>query len=211
MVSIVPQAAKDEVFVPLDVGPRGIVEPVTQIRSTHIAASVLALRSRGHFEAYVTHLPQALHEGILRSVPGTWLPIEMAVAHYRAAEAVGLTTEAQLEMGRGVAEKIQNGLLGTLVRLAKTAGVTPWTGLEYFPRLWQRTMIGGGVAVYRLGPKEARIECHGVPDLAELAYFRNGFRGMFASSGELFCSRVYVTDLIAFTLRKVIGFRVSWA
>ncbi len=95
--------------------------------------------------------------------------------------------------------------------MAKSAGVTPWMGLEYFPKLWQRTMIGGGVAVYRLGPKEARIECHGAPELAELAYFRNGFRGMFTSSGALFCSRVYVHDLASFAIRKIVGFRIAWA
>ena len=114
-------------------------------------------------------------------------------------------------MGGGVAERIQNGLLGTMVRMAKTAGVTPWMGLEYMPKLWRRTMIGGAVAIYRLGPKESRVECYGAPDFAELSYFRNAFRGMFASSGALFCSKVYVHDLASFTIRGVIGFRVSWA
>jgi hypothetical protein len=204
-------SAKDELLVALDIGPGGAVTPATQIRSTLLAASVLSLRSRGHFDRYLAHLPKESHEPVLQSVPGAWVPIAVGIAHYRAAEALGLTMEEQLEVGRGVADRIQNGLLGTLVRLAKTAGVTPWMGLEYFPRLWQRTIMGGGCAVYRLGPKEARVECHGIPELAELGYFRNGFRGMFASSGQLFCQKVYVTDLAAFTLRRRIGFRVSWA
>jgi len=204
-------SSKDDVLIPLDVGERGVVEPVTQIRSTQVAASVLALRARGYYERYLALLPARYHEPVLHSVPGTWLPIEVGVAHYRAADALGLSVEEQMAMGRGVAERIQNGLLGTLVRLAKTAGVTPWTGLEYTPRLWQRTLIGGACAVYQLVPKEARVEFHGVPELAALPYFRHGFRGMFAGSGELFCRKVYVTDLVAFALRKVIGFRVSWA
>ena len=184
--------------------------PVTHIRSTQIAASVLGLRAHGHFDRYLEKLAAPYHEAVLHSVAGTWLPIEVGVAHYRAAETLGLSLEAQLEMGRGVAERIQSGLLGTLVRAAKSAGVTPWTGLEYVPKLWQRTMIGGGVSVYRLGPKEARVECHGAPELAELAYFRTGFRGMFSSSGQLFANRIYVHDLVGFAMRKVIGFRVSW-
>jgi hypothetical protein len=205
------RTTKDEAFIPLEVGAGGAVQLVSQIRSTQLAASVLALRARGHFDAYLPNLPAPYHEAVLRSAPGTWLPIEVGVAHYRAAQALALSVDEQVAMGTGVAERIQNGLLGTLVRLAKTAGVTPWMGLEYFPRLWQRTLIGGGVAVYKLGPKEARIECHGAPELAELTYFRNGFRGMFASSGRLFCQRIYVTDLMAYALRKVIAFRISWA
>lgn len=202
--------AREEAIVPLR-GSITEVEPVTYVRSTQIAASVLALQAKGHFDRYVRNLPGSFHEAVLRSVPGTWLPVDVGVAHYRAAEALGLTTEEQFAMGSGVAERIQNGLLGTLVRMAKTAGVTPWMGLEYIPKLWQRTLIGGAVAVYRLGPKEARFEAYGAPELAELSYFRNGFRGMFASSGSLFCSKIYVHDLVAFTMRRTIGFRVAWA
>ncbi len=89
--------------------------------------------------------------------------------------------------------------------------MTPWTGLEYSPKLWQRVLLGGSVALYRLGPKEARFECHGAPDLAEIAYFRNGFRGMFLDSGQLFCQKLYVHDLASFSARKLVGFQVSWA
>ncbi|HEY2511604.1 MAG TPA: hypothetical protein VGI39_12135, partial [Polyangiaceae bacterium] len=96
--------------------------PVTHIRSTQLAASVLALRAHGHFDRYIKGLPVRFHEPVLRSVAGTWLPIEVGVAHYRAAEALGLSVEEQMEMGRGVAQRIQSGLLGTLVRLAKNAG-----------------------------------------------------------------------------------------
>jgi hypothetical protein len=201
--------AREEAIVPLK-GPIGAIEPVTYVRSTLIAASVLAIQSKGHFDRYLRNLPEPLHESVLRSVPGTWLPVAVAVSHYRAAEALGLTVDQQFEIGCGVAERIQNGLLGTLVRMAKSAGVTPWMGLEYMPKLWQRTLIGGAVAIYRLGPKESRVEAYGVPELTELSYFRNGFRGMFASSGSLFCSKVYVQDLVAFTMRRTIGFRVSW-
>jgi hypothetical protein len=78
------------------------------------------------------------------------------------------------------------------------------------PKLWGRVMMGGGMALYRLGPKEARVECHGAPQLAALQYFRNGFRGMFMGSGQLFCSRLYVTDLRALAARGVAGFQMSW-
>ena len=202
---------KEEVLVSHGISMGRAVEPVTQVRSTLIAASILSLRSRGHVDAYLRNLPERFHDDVLHAVAGMWLPLEVGLAHYRAAEALGLGGEEQSELGRGVAERIQNNLLGTLVRVAKGAGVTPWVGLEYLPKLWQRTVMGGGIAIYRLGPKEARVESHGMPELAELSYFRNAYRGMFASSGQLFCSKIYVHDLAHFTAQKVIGFRLAWA
>jgi hypothetical protein len=202
--------SKEVALVPLTAGRTG-VEPVRFVRSTLIAASLLGIKSRGHLERYLRHLPRELHDTILPAVAGTWMPLDVGIAHYRAAEALELTIDEQLGMGRDVAERIQNSLLGTLVRVARGAGVTPWTGLEYSPKLWARVLQGGSMAVYRLGPKEARIECHGAPELASIGYFRNGFRGMFAGSGELFCNKLYVHDLQAFAVKRVIGFRVAWA
>jgi len=199
-----------ELIIPMATSALGQVEPVTHVRSTLIAASLLSLKSFGHLDAYLKNLPVALHDTILHSVAGMWLPLNVGVAHYAAADALGLTVDQQLTMGREVADKIQKSVLGTLVRLAKGVGVTPWIGLEYMPKLWGRVMMGGGMALYRLGPKEARVECHGAPQLAALQYFRNGFRGMFMGSGQLFCSRLYVTDLRALAARGVAGFQMSW-
>jgi len=203
-------ASREDLVIPMPASPRGQVEPVTQVRSTLVAASLLSLKSLGYVDRYLENLPAALHDTVLHAVAGTWLPVNVGVAHYTAVDALGLSVEQQLAMGRDVADKIQKSVLGTLVRMGKSAGVTPWMGLEYIPKLWGRVMVGGGMALYRLGPKEARVECHGAPDLARIAYFRNGFRGMFQGSGELFCSKLYVNDIRAFTLRGVVGFQVSW-
>jgi hypothetical protein len=201
----------EELLIPLQLSARGTVDPVTHMRSTLVAASLMSLRSLGHLDAYLQHLPVTLHDTILQTVAGTWLPLEVGVAHYRAADALGLTVEQQLAVGREVADRVQKSVLGTLVRMAKGAGVTPWMGLEYAPKLWVRVLQGGGVALYRLGPKEARIEFHGAPELAQIDYFRNGFRGMFQGSGQLFAGKIYVHDLPKLTARKIVGFQVSWA
>jgi hypothetical protein len=202
--------ASEEVILPLR-APGGRVAPVTHARSTLIAGSVLGLRERGYLDRYLTHLPDPLHDTILHSVAGSWLPLGVAAAHYRATEALGLSSQEQFEMGSAAAERIQNTVLGTLVRVAKGAGVTPWVGLEYFQRLWDRLLQGGSGAVYALGPKEARVEAHGVGMLAEIPYVRNAWRGMFAGSGSLFCSKIYVTEIRSLTTATTLGFRVAWA
>lgn len=184
--------------------------PITHVRSTLIASSLMALKERDLFSRYLERLPANLHESILQSVAGSWLPLEVGMAHYAAAEGLALSPQEQFEIGSSVAERVQNGMLGTLVRVAKTAGVTPWTGLEQFQRLWDRLLQGGGGAVWRLGPKEARVEIHGVP-MVSFAYFRNGWRGMFAGSGSLFVSKVYVTEIARKTTATSMALRVAWA
>ena len=71
-------------------------------------------------------------------------------------------------------------------------------------------MQGGSAAVYKVGPKEARIEGHGVP-MAEIAYFRNAWRGMIAGSAEMFAQKAYAQELPAFENRTTVAYRLAWA
>jgi len=189
-----PSRPPGDTVVPLRaVGGR--VLPVTQIRSTLLAGSVQTLRAKGYFERYRAALPTDVHPQILDAVAGSWMPIEIGMAHYAACDAIGLTPNEQFNNGREVSARVQNTMLGLLARTAKTiGGVTPWAGLEQFQRMWDRVMSGGSGAVYRTGPKEARVESHGNP-LVKWAYFRNSWRGMFACAGELFCEKLYVADV----------------
>lgn len=175
-----------------------------------IGASVLALRALGHFDAYIKHLPAEHRETILGSVAGTWLDYRVGVAHYRALDALGLTNEEQLEIGRDVGRRVHATIFGTMARLARSVGVTPWAGLAQQKRLWSGTIDGGAVAVYKLGPKEARFEAHGVPELVAIPYFRNAFRGIYVSGSELFCKKMYVSEIPSFTQRGIVGYRLAW-
>ncbi len=204
-------AHAEEVVVPLQVGRDGNVAPATQIRSTLLGASILTIKEQGHFDAYLAHLSPEFHDPILNAIAGTWLDLSVALAHYRAANEIGLAPTQLMEMGRGVASRIQDSLLGTLAKLSKGIGVTPWLGLEYQPKLWARVYRGGAVAVYKLGPKEARYEAHGIPEFAKIPYFRHSLRGMFAGSGALFCNKMFVKEIPSYTARGVIGFRIAWA
>jgi hypothetical protein len=197
------------VVVPHRVSADGTVDPVVKVRSTLLASSLMGLRGRGLIDPYLKALPKEAHSPILDAVAGQWLDVELAMAHYAACEELALPVEEQFAAGWQVADRIQNSLLGTLVRIAKGAGVTPWTGLEYFQRLWDRLLLGGSGAVYRLGPKEARVEICGVP-MVQFAYFRNGWRGMFGGSGQLFANRLYIHEIPRHTTGTTTAFRVSW-
>jgi hypothetical protein len=190
----------------------GRVPPVDHIRSTLVAGSVQTLRAKGYFEPYVAALPKEFHAAILEAVAGSWMPIEIGMAHYGACDALGLSPLEQFNNGREVSVRVQGTLLGLLARTAKSlGGVTPWLGLEQFQRMWDRVMSGGSGAVYRTGPKEARVESHGNP-MVKWGYFRNSWRGMVACAGELFCEKLYVTDISppGAVGRGLFVMRVAW-
>jgi hypothetical protein len=100
----------------------------------------------------------------------------------------------QLDIGREVSHHLERTLLGTAVRVARQTGVTMWTPLGQLHRLWDRMFIGGGVAVYKLGPKEARIELVGCT-LAPIPYFRTGLRGVLLGVGSVFTDKLYINEL----------------
>jgi hypothetical protein len=174
--------------------PRNEIAPATAFRTTWVVSSLQSLRARGHFEAYFAELPERYRGTILESVVGVWLPMDAARAHYDACERLRLSVEEQLAMGAAVGERAQGTLLSTVVKSAQGVGVTPWTVLPHFDRLWRRGCNGGAVAVYRVGPKEARTEFVGC-SLFDVAYFRHAFRGVIHGVASLFCEKVYVHEL----------------
>lgn len=179
------------------------------VRSTLLITSRAALEERGLRAAYLAALPARFHEPLLESVAGVWLPIEVATAHYTACDALGLSSEVRAELGRRVSERVRGTLLGTVVRLAKGAGVSPYTVMPHFQRFWNRAFDGGGIALYQVGPKEARVEARKVP-LYEIPYFRSAVRGLVEDVLAMFCEKVYVTDQPGKRPVGTMAYRIQW-
>jgi hypothetical protein len=83
----------------------------------------------GRFEAYARLLGDPWRDLPSRAIAGLWLPIDAGLAHYRACDALGLSTLEQVAIGREVGDRIHGTFLGTMVRAARGAGVTPWVAL----------------------------------------------------------------------------------
>ena len=136
--------------------------------------------------------------------------MDVARAHYEACDALGLSPNEVYEIGRAATQRANATTLNLLVRLARGAGATPWTGLVQVNRLWARTCDGGALAVARLGPKEARMDAVGYP-LAGITYNRVSFRGIIAAVVELFSQRAYVKEIPGLCSSNTLGMRISWA
>jgi hypothetical protein len=194
----------EEVIVPFP-APRETLAPATHFRSTWVFSSQESLRERGHFDEY-RRLLQSHQETILSTLVGVWLPMEVARAHYEACDRLRLSEAEQVAMGETVGARMRGTLLSTVVKMARGAGVTPWTIIPRLDQISRRGANGGGAAVYKLGPKEVRVEFVGL-ELFDVSYFRHAFRGVLLSIGLLFCEKGYIHDLP----RKAPGEANFWA
>jgi hypothetical protein len=201
--------SNDEVVVPFREA-RERVQPTTAFRSTWLTASLDALRAKSLFERYLENLPAEHHEPILRSVAGTWLPVVHAEAHYRACDALGLAVPEQVSMGRDVLARLQKTIFSLGFHAARDAGMTPWSMLKLFPSEFDRGWRGGACGVFRVGPKDARIELIGFT-CAAIPYTRVALRGLGMALCELVCTKAYAHDIAALCTPTTLAYRLAWA
>ena len=181
---------KEEPFVDFP-GGRAAVAPLTHLRSTLLGASILALKHRGHYETYLTHLPEARRDEILLAVAGQWLPIELGELHYNACDAMGLPEDEIIEIGKSVSNLANGTTFSITMRLAQQGAVTPWLALGKGPTAWARSYRGSGFGVFKLGPKDARVDVLR-SSLAGIGYWRTSCLGIFTVLTESFCTKADV-------------------
>jgi serine/threonine-protein kinase len=204
----VPDEAQLDWLVPFP-RPRDQIKDARNFRSTWLTASRATLREMGHFEAYEKQIDPAYRDRLREMVPGVWLPMDVARAHYTAADHLGLPTPTLVEIGMAATKRANATTLSFMTRMAQGAGATPWTLLAQVQRLWSLTADDGAMGVARLGPKEAHFEVQGYP-LAGIHYNRVTMRGIATAVVSLFCSKVYVNEIPALCTERSLGMRVSW-
>jgi hypothetical protein len=160
------------------------VKPATTIRSTVLQSSVASLRQRGHFDRWLTLVDERHRATIVESLAPSWMPIEVALAHYAACEALELPLSEQMAMGEAVGDRIQGSFLTTLMKSARAAGYNPMILLSQFDRLYGRLFQGGSVQLTQTGPKDADVEVRGMQATC-FPYFRIAFAGV-VRAGFLF-------------------------
>jgi hypothetical protein len=184
--------------------------PLRRVRSTLLVASYRNLVALGRDGEYKTALPLQHHGTILEAVAGTWVELDVAVAHYRACDTLGLTPEQQVDIGRGVGQNLRGTLAGTVVQMSKKAGLEPWTVIETMPRFWGRLFEGSAIVGWKIGPKDVRIDTLQMP-LVDFAYFRNALRGQLMGMVDLFCTRSFANPSSTRFSPGTYSLRVQWA
>lgn len=182
--------------------------PVSAIRSTMVQSSLRAVESLGKLDDYYLALPIEFHDDIENLVVGQWLDIRVGLAHYGAIDKLGLSRDLAERNGRLVAEKVQQSYIGTVIK-ALGSSATVWALLSRSQTAWDRLLKDGALAVYKLGPKEARVDWLGFA-LARFDYVRYGVAGILAGTLELISPRVRVDVDRARSTDDRIVYHVSW-
>lgn len=165
---------------------------VLQVRGALIASSLQTLRELSLFERYLQGLPSDQRDPILFALASSWLPVELALAHYGACEAMELPEPDLIKIGEHVAGRIMGTFLGTLLRSSRQMGASasPLIPLRQYHRLWDRLLVGGACTVRTSGLKDVTIESRGVP-MFRYRYFRVAYTGLIKGAGLLFARNVF--------------------
>ena len=185
----VPTSAPKQWVVPIP----ATVTPTRAVRGTLLAASRTQLRQAGLFEAYNRHLSDAARRDLDGAIAASWIPIDVAHAHFAAADALDLPQSDILAFTRAAGERLHQVVLSTALRLARTAGLTPWTALPVFGKIWDRVFEGGALGVQQTGPKDARVVVASHP-LVRHRYHRLGLRAHIELMLSFCAERAYVRE-----------------
>jgi hypothetical protein len=167
------------------------------------------LAERGLLERHHALLPESLRARLGSFAATDWVGLEDALAVYAACDALGLSTDAQIELGRTVSRANNGIVIRTLANLAGRMGVSPWAAMRSIDRVWLRNNLGGGVAVFKVGERIARLEFWQVP-LAQSPFFVTSMRGAIAVGLEDFCERVVVNEVPELLTDDTFALRVAW-
>ena len=157
-----------------------VVEPLSaagatlvQVRGSLIVSSLQTIHELKLYPRYIVNLPAPLHESVLYALASSWVPCELALAHYTACDAMELSEQELQSVGEHVAKRILGTFLATLLRGTRLVGANmrPIAALQNYPRLWDRLLQGGSCKVCQTGPKDATIESRGIP-MFRYRYFR---------------------------------------
>src|SRR5258706_15920689 len=96
-------------------------------RSAHVERGLDALRQRGLYDKWAAAAGGETRDAMATTVAGMWIPVELAMRHYRACEALGLSHDEALAIGSSVGAHIRDSMLLMIRRVANGGGVTPGT------------------------------------------------------------------------------------
>ena len=184
--------------------------PTTAIKNALLQASLAQLRAKGLYERYAAIVPPAVPQQILSSLAMSWMPIELAVAHYGACEGMMLAAEQATEVGAGVGERVQETSLSAAAKKTREPTADVWSNLGTLYRVWARHYQGGSIQIVKLGPSDMVIQQRGFV-LTQYRYYRQGQLAVFRAYFEAVGLHVTSVKLVSYSpTRDEVSIRITW-
>lgn len=152
------------------------------------------LRTHGRYDEYAARVEAPHRDTLVKAATSDWLGVDFLLAHYRALDGMHLTHADAFDVGRLVGQRSHGALLSTILRLAGGLGASPWFALGHSHKMWERSWRGGGIAVFRVGERSARVESVGNP-AAISPFHRASFSGAFAVGIASLCKRCRIDEI----------------
>jgi hypothetical protein len=183
----------------------------THMRGTLLVNSHESMRNLGLYDRYVAALPERHREPILYAIAASWIPMDVAFAHYETCERLDLADAHLEQLGKLMAARVADTFLSSAIRATRKAGIAGmWLALAQNDRLWDRMYQGGGVCVWKTGPKDLIHESHGLP-LITLRYWRTAYLHYITAFTKLFTNVAYLKPVRASsTDPHRIAIAISW-
>jgi hypothetical protein len=176
-----------EIFLPFR---SATPKPVTEARSTLIVSGIQTLRANGLYERYVELLSPQLRQDIMALVAGLWIPVELALEHYRTMDRLALSKSTIEAIGAEVAERGAKTVLGRGSAASKQREPTPWDMLLMSQRNLDINWRGSDIMVTKEGPHDAQIVWAGQP-CASVPYFVTPSARFWRAAVTVYCTTAH--------------------
>jgi hypothetical protein len=176
-----------EIFLPFRNSP---IQPATEARSTFIVAGMQMLRAHNLFPRYMEALAPEWRERLLGLVAGMWIPVEVAIEHYRTADRLDIDGPTIDAIGAEVAQRTFKNALSPAFKRLKRPDIGPWDIFALSHENNEANWRGGDRQIIREGPRQALYEWAGQP-CARVPYFNKSFAAFLRALVNMTCSRAY--------------------
>lgn len=186
------------------------VQAVSEVKNALLQASLEQLHVKGLYPAYVGLVDPGVPERIRSTLAMSWVPVDLAVAHYRACENLSLDSDALKGIGTGVGGRMQETSLVSNAKKTPGSSEDFWSSSGALLRMWARHYRGGSVQVAKLGPTEMELDLRGFV-LNQFRYFRHAQLTVVAVAFEAMGVRVTTVKIVQYSAaRDEMTLRIAW-
>jgi hypothetical protein len=180
------------VFIPHE----AVVRPVTAVRNNVLQASLTLLRDKGLYERYAKLVEPAILRELTTNISPRWVPIDVVHAHYRACDAMALSTDELERLGQEAGQHARKVSI-VVSQPEQNTKFDLWQNSERMHRVWKRLYQGGSVQVVRLGTTDELIDFCGF-SVHQHRYFRYGCLAAIRSAHEAVGLHMETTRIVRY-------------